>query len=585
MAKKAGGYRPIHQKRICAYCEKPFIAKASKTKYCSNPHKANCPICNKEFYHNPIKLLKGVTCSKECQMVKTEKTNLEKYGKKNVLQIKSVREKIKQTNLKRYGHENPFGSKEIRDKIEDTIMEKYGYKSSFETAEVQEKIKQTNLRKYGHENPFGSKTIQEKIKKTNLEKFGVEYTGSLEYMRKINSDRLKDPKIQKKMKDSYNKKYKDNPELYKEIIKKSFITGYKNKGITNPEEWHEFKNWILNNQNKSLIEISEYFNQPIGLIKSKIAKDDLQYLFEDYYKQSAPELEFFNELIKFIPKNEILIKNRKTITPFEFDFFIPKFNIAIEINPTFTHKYITNENEIGVTSKKYHYSKFKLAEDKNIELISVFEWEQIEPVIKFIKSKIKNQYKTIYARKCLIKDSEYTNKHKDFLRKNHLLGDVKNKKGSFVKEIIFNDALIGLGLFFPTKNKSIYELKRLAFKDNIKIIGGASKILKSVFSNEIKEIITYSDNNYGTGNVYKKVGFELIEEITNSLTWAHDKKKIYINNLSLVKLGADKLLKNFPGYEPIGTGESLPKNDEILKQYGFVPIYDCGYRKWSYKKD
>lgn len=55
-----------------------------------------------------------------------------------------------------------------------------------------------------------------------------------------------------------------------------------------------------------------------------------------------------------------------------------------------------------------------------------------------------------------------------------------------------------------------------------------------------------------------------------------------VKNTSLWTVGADRLLSNFPGYEPVGIGDSLPKNDEIVISYGFMPVYDCGYRKWEY---
>lgn len=55
-----------------------------------------------------------------------------------------------------------------------------------------------------------------------------------------------------------------------------------------------------------------------------------------------------------------------------------------------------------------------------------------------------------------------------------------------------------------------------------------------------------------------------------------------VKNTSLWTVGADRLLSNFPGYEQVGIGDKLPKNDEIVMSYGFMPVYDCGYRKWEY---
>lgn len=100
---------------------------------------------------------------------------------------------------------------------------------------------------------------------------------------------------------------------------------------------------------------------------------------------------------------------------------------------------------------------------------------------------------------------------------------------------------------------------------------------------EVKEIITFSDNDLGTGNVYKTLGFEVIEENKGTLIWYNEKYDKKIPNLSLVRQGTDRLLKNFPGYSYVGQGENLPTNQEIIASYGFLPIYDCGYTKWKYK--
>ncbi len=48
--------------------------------------------------------------------------------------------------------------------------------------------------------------------------------------------------------------------------------------------------------------------------------------------------------------------------------------------------------------------------------------------------------------------------------------------------------------------------------------------------------------------------------------------------------GADRLLRTVPGYNPVGRDSSLTNTDIVLA-YGFLPVYDCGYRKWILRKD
>lgn len=70
-----------------------------------------------------------------------------------------------------------------------------------------------------------------------------------------------------------------------------------------------------------------------------------------------------------------------------------------------------------------------------------------------------------------------------------------------------------------------------------------------------------------------------------------NKHNFRIKSSSLHFAGADRLLKNFPDYVPVGMecqhegkphekGSCLPSNSEIVESYGFVPVYDCGYKKW-----
>lgn len=279
--------------------------------------------------------------------------------------------------------------------------------------------------------------------------------------------------------------------------------------------------------------------------------------------------------------------DRQAITPLELDFYFPDNNLAVEISPTYTHQY-REDITPGISDKEYHYSKFKACEDKSIELITVFDWEDLDKVISLIKNKLEPSSNKIYARKTDIVYVDKVNKsHKEFLGSYHVLGRINNKKDSFVLELRYKDELVGLAVYYQTKKSNQIELKRLAFKDGYTIVGGASKLIKNVFKykDNIDSIVTFSDNNLGTGAVYSKVGLELTEDNPYSLTFYNPQYDWAIKETSLWMQGADRLLANFPGYEPVGIGDNLPKNDEIVLSYGFVPVYDCGYRKWVYNRE
>lgn len=120
---------------------------------------------------------------------KIKQTKLKKYGDENYNNIS----KSKQTKLKKYGnsgYNNPnkikttqnkkygglgLGSKVTRNRIEKTNIDRYGVKNVFKSKDVIEKIKQTNLSRYGAENPFMCEEIKERIKQTNLDRYDSEH--------------------------------------------------------------------------------------------------------------------------------------------------------------------------------------------------------------------------------------------------------------------------------------------------------------------------------------------------------------------------------------------------------------------------
>lgn len=158
-----------------------------------------CENCGSEkmvIYSNYLKCIKKENiyyCSK-CKRIKTDKTNierygfitnlkcddtknkikktcLEKYGVENVAQYNEFKEKRKNTCVKQYGFEHHLQNPKIYKKQNNTNIEKYNVKYFFTTDEFKEKSKATKNERYGDENYNN----HEKFKKTNLERYGVEY--------------------------------------------------------------------------------------------------------------------------------------------------------------------------------------------------------------------------------------------------------------------------------------------------------------------------------------------------------------------------------------------------------------------------
>ena len=118
-----------------------------------------------------------------------------------------------------------------------------------------------------------------------------------------------------------------------------------------------------------------------------------------------------------------------------------------------------------------------------------------------------------------------------------------------------------------------YELLRFCNKLGYSVVGGAGKLFKYFLKNyDIKEVISYSDNSRGVGNLYKQLGFELISETVPNYYWIIDGIRKHRFNFR-----KDKLIKE--GNDPNKT------EVQIMNDKGYNRIFDCGSKKWIFEKE
>ena len=295
---------------------------------------------------------------------------------------------------------------------------------------------------------------------------------------------------------------------------------------------------------------------------SKYDSDNCQFCPVDKYSSKA-QVEVFNFIKSLVPDNEIQWENRTIIAPKELDIFLPTFNLAIEYCGLYWHS-----SNHGI-DKEYHKNKLLACQEKNIDLIQIFEDEWLirkEIVKSIIASRLKKNT-TIFARKCIVKDISSKEANK-FLNNTHLMGAGKANKhiGAF-----YNDELVSVMTFSKSnisrKNGLIWEIDRFSNKLNTTVIGVASKIFKK-FINDVnpEKIITYADARYGTGNIYQILGFEKISHTVPNYWYFKNNLKRY-HRFSLRKTQTD------------------PKdlNEWTLRQsQGWNRIYDAGSIKFIY---
>jgi len=259
----------------------------------------------------------------------------------------------------------------------------------------------------------------------------------------------------------------------------------------------------------------------------------------------------------------------------EIDLLDKDKKIGIEYCGLYWHNELSPEPR----DHKYHINKYKNCLKKDIQLLTIFEdeWKFRQNQCKsHIKSVLGITDKKVFARKCEVKEiiREDAKKFFDFY---HIQGS--NKLGIVFFGLFFENelyAVMSLGRHNRQLDVSKKEitLDRLCFKDGVQIIGGASKLFSKCLewakNNNYKKIISFSDNRWSLGNVYKKMGFVLEKE------YGPDYSYVSTNNprKRLSKQSQKKSMTKCP--------KDLTEHSWAL-QRGLARIYDCGKKRWIFE--
>lgn len=403
---------------------------------------------------------------------------------------------------------------------------------------------ETRLKKYGDKNY----TNREKAKQTCLEKYGKESYCSTDEFKKIISEKYNSKSDEEKW-IAHEKRIKTNIEKYgspnnarihfkhKENFNKSFI------------ENNFIKNKIFNLEN-----CCAYFN-----IHATTAYQYLRLWDIKYRKHSVSHSEI--NLFEWIPIENKISNIRSIISPYELDIYLPDYKLAIEYNGSYFHSQV---------DKNYHKIKTDLCNSKGIQLLHIFDFDDLDIWKSIILNKL-GLSKKLYARNCTLKELEYR-EVKDFLIENHLQGTVSS---SINLGLFYNEELVEVMTFGKSRfDKNYdYELLRLCTKKGLNIIGGASKLFKYFTSKYKGSIISYANRRFSNGKIYELLGFTK-EHISSPNYWYTDGSEV-LSRYQCQKHKLNSLLENF---------DSELSEYENMTNNGYLRIYDCGNIVYKYNK-
>jgi len=478
-----------------------------------------CPGCGKESLTR--------YCSQKCSNVDPEvkkkkaQTSLKHFGVPNPGQSEQVREKIKETSIKHFGVQCSFQAESVKNKMKETSLRKFGVEHPMKSDIVKEHQKESIRERLGVDYPMHSKEVREKSKKTCLGKYGEENVAKSDYFK------------EKLFNTNFNKHHKNIQDFNHEFIRENFIEDCKFK-IQEFEDYFGINSRVVANR----------FKRKLGILE----QNNDSYIDQGYSKEEK-------ELFEWIPTENKVCNIRSIINPLELDMYLPDYKLAIEYDGAYYHSE-------QFKPEGYHIFKTSECEKHGIQLLHIFDFEDIEIWKSIISGKLKKNTK-IFARKCTVKELSF-NEAKMFLEENHLQGSCPSK---YRYGLFYNGELVQVMTFgVPRFNKRYdFELLRLASKKFTSVVGGASKLLKFFRDSHTGSIISYANRRFSLGDVYRKLGFRQLG-ITN-VNYFYAGHNEVLTRYQCQKHKLKDLLENF---DPSKT------ESENMRLNGYFKVFDCG---------
>lgn len=492
-----------------------------------------CYLCGKLFVSN-----RRTKCCKrehhricECcgsEFVLTKLTDLKSIPKTcskqcaNKLRISGLNSTIQ----KKYGVDNVSQVPEIHQKQMDSLESKRD--------EITKKRNKTMINRYGVLYPMQSEELRTKIQNTNIEKYGCKNPAQNDEIKKKISQRNSSPEVlDKYLKTALDHYGVPRPSMCEEVKMKMISTCQEKYGVDWASQSTEIKE-----------KTRETVNTKYGVDSSFQIESNMSKISDHYISNIN------REVAKKLLEKGIETEFEFYVEGKSYDLHMRKTNIFLEIDPSYTHNCIGNHYGM-VRDQFYHLERTKWAEQHGFRCIHIFDWDDLDKILNIFTPK-----EIIYARKCEIKEIS-----KDQAYEFEELYDIKGKgkNQEIYIGLFYENELIEVITFGTPKQPEKYqwELMTVCSKWNVRILGGASKLFQYFIKNYNPEsIITYCDISKFTGDVFEKLGMNFTETIPPQKIWSYRNKYICDD-------------------------ESV--NEQSMLDEGWLPVYDCGQKVFTWK--
>lgn len=322
--------------------------------------------------------------------------------------------------------------------------------------------------------------------------------------------------------------------------------------------WKEKEDVIrtLFQQKKSVPEIAKVIDYQSDAVYKALRHFDLN--CSDLTESGTSEAENIIASILSDSGYEFIQRDRALLGNLEIDFIIPELKLGIEFNGSYWHS-------TKFKDERYHQTKTNRVEDLRYRLIHLYEHDNAEKNIRFLRNILKRDVKAIGAR-----DTELVDLSVDEAKDFHNLHHFDGFRGASVhRALIHQSEVVCCASLTHRKNAS--ELIR--FSSSKRVLGGLNKILKN---SEHTNLFSFANRSrtYRHHNIYTSTGW--IEESVTPPNYVYVKYKQKLSRQQAMKHKLKDICENF---DP-----SLTEK-ENMENHGWRRICDSGQIKYKYSYD
>jgi len=277
--------------------------------------------------------------------------------------------------------------------------------------------------------------------------------------------------------------------------------------------------------------------------------------------------------VSSISECDVIQHDRTQIAPLELDIWIPDKRLAIEFDGLYWHG--EKQSLAAGKHKLASFYKFKECESAGIRLLTIFEdeWVSNRDAVKGYLASIFGQKTSIGAREC----SVVPNEGRSFISEHHLQGAPPGVTYS----LSFNSKTVAAASFTKVGSskrmelpEETWELNRYCVSPELAIAGGVSRLIHAFLrQTSCRAVISYSDNRWSVGAMYKAAGF--VKDRVGLPTYWYFRPGDQTRRIHRFNWRRDVALATYGG-------STEDTEWDIMSRNGWDRIWDCGKTRWVY---